>query len=288
MMLQRQRVLLHILKRADKSVTHIELTKWCFLLRHEMPSQGGASFFDFVPYQYGPFSFSMYQELDKLATQSYIEAPDDKSVELTTLGNSAATVPPDVAQDIDSIVDRFRNASTNRLLDYVYKRFPQYTVNSVRKQMAPRPEATPNVYTAGYEKCSIDRFLSLLVSNGIRRLIDVRMNPIARRYGFHKSTLKRLCSKLDIDYRHIPELGIHSSQRQNLATEEDYENLFEDYQRTTLKKEQAAIGSVVAMVEELPSVLVCMEADPCFCHRLRLANVVAQRSGLEVVNLRTA
>lgn len=287
-MLKRQRVLLHLLKRADKPLTRIELTKWCFLLRHEMPSQGGASFFDFIPYQYGPFSFSMYQELDKLVTQSYIETPDDKAVALTTLGDSAATIPPSVAQDIDSLVDRFRNVSTNRLLDYVYDRFPQYTVNSVRKQLAQRPTAAPNVYTAGYEKCSIDRFLSLLVSNGIRRLIDVRMNPIARRYGFHKSTLKRLCGKLDIDYRHIPELGIHSSQRQTLATKEDYDTLFQDYQRTTLQKEQAAIGAVVAMVKELPSVLVCMEADPCFCHRLRLANVVAQRSGLEVVNLRAA
>ena len=253
-----------------------------------MPSQGGASFFDFVPYQYGPFSFSMYQELDKLAIQSYIETPDDKTLELTTLGDSAATVPPGVAHDIDSLVGRFRNAPMNRLLDYVYNRFPQYTVNSVRKQLAQRPKATPNVYTAGYEKCSVDRFLSLLVSNGIRRLIDVRMNPVARRYGFHKSTLKRLCGKLDIDYRHVPELGIHSSQRQNLATEEDYDTLFQDYRRTTLKNEQAAIGLVVAMVEELPSVLVCMEADPCFCHRLRLADVVAQRSGLEVVNLRAA
>ena len=287
-MLKRQRGLLHLLKCADKPLSRIELTKWCFLLRHEMPSHGGASFFDFVPYQYGPFSFSMYQELDKLAIQNYVETPDDKAVALTQLGESEASVPASVAEDIDAIVKRFRGFSMNRLLNYVYDRFPQYTVNSVREQRVQRPTALPNIYTAGYERCSVDLFLSLLVSSGIRRLIDVRMNPIARRYGFHKSTLKRLCGKLNIDYQHVPELGIHSSQRQELATEDDYAKLFRTYERTTLKKEKDAIGSVAAMIEELPSVLVCMEADPCSCHRLRLANVVADRTGLEVVHLRAA
>lgn len=287
-MLKRQRILLHLLKRADKPLTRIELTKWCFLLRHEMPSQGGPSFFDFVPYQYGPFSFSMYQELDKLAAQSFIETPDDKSVVLTPLGESEASSPSGVAQDVEVLVTRFRGMSTNRLLDYVYDRFPEFTVNSVREKRAQRPTAVPNVYTAGYEKCSVDQFLSVLVSSGIRRLIDVRMNPVARRYGFHKSTLQRLCGKLSIDYRHLPELGIHSSQRQHLATREDYDTLFLEYQQTTLKEEQAAISRVVELVAELPSVLVCMEADPCFCHRLRLASVVADRTGLKIVNLRAA
>jgi len=287
-MLKRQRILLHLLKHAGKPLTRIELTKWCFLLRHEMPSQGGQSFFDFVPYQYGPFSFSMYQELDKLAAQSFVETPDDKSVVLTPLGESEASSPSGVAQDVEVLVNRFRAMSTNRLLDYVYDRFPEFTVNSVREKRAQRPTTVPNVYTAGYEKCSIDRFLSVLVSSGIRRLIDVRMNPVARRYGFHKSTLQRLCGKLSIDYRHLPELGIHSSQRQQLETKEDYDTLFQKYQRTTLKQEHSAIGRVAELVAELPSVLVCMEADPCFCHRSRLASVVADRTGLEIVNLRAA
>lgn len=285
-MLKRQRVLLQLVKQADKAVTRMELIKWCFLLRNETPSGGGSAFYDFVPYQYGPFSFSIYQELDKLVSQSYVKTPDEKTVVLTALGDSVATVPPDVSRDIDAINTRFRGYSTNRLVEYVYTQYPSYTVNSVRKQGAPRPTSELSVFTAGYEKCSVEKFLSLLVASGIRRLIDVRMNPIARRYGFHKSTLSRLCGKLDIDYRHVPELGIHSTERQNLTTKEDYEALFEGYEQTTLRRADAAIESVVKMVKETPSVLVCMESDPCFCHRLRLANVVANRSGLKVVNLK--
>lgn len=287
-MLKRQRVLLHLLQQADKTITRMELTKWCFLLREETPSSGGAAFYDFVPYQYGPFSFSIYQELEKLVSQSYVETPDDQTLKLTKLGESAATVPSDVSRDIEKLAARFRRYSTSCLLDYVYERYPAYTVNSLRKQLAPRPIAKPNVYTAGYEGCSVDRFLALLVTNGIRRVIDVRMNPIARRYGFHKSTLDRLCGKLDINYIHVPELGIRSEKRQQLETRDDYETLFADYEQTTLRDAHVAIESVVKLIEETPSVLVCMEADPCFCHRLRLADAVARRSGLEVVNLRAA
>ncbi|WP_197455988.1 DUF488 family protein [Stieleria neptunia] len=58
------------------------------------------------------------------------------------------------------------------------------------------------------------------------------------------------------------------------------------HERTTLKKESQAIEVVAALVQEKPSVLVCMEAEPCQCHRLRLANSVASLTGLEIVNLR--
>jgi uncharacterized protein (DUF488 family) len=47
----------------------------------------------------------------------------------------------------------------------------------------------------------------------IRRLIDVRSNPTARRYGFHESTLDRLVNRLSIEYRHFAELGIRSEIR---------------------------------------------------------------------------
>lgn len=286
-MLKRQRVLLRLLQQAErKTVTRIELTKWCFLLREETPSCGGSAFYDFVPYQYGPFSFSIYQELEKLVAQSYIETPDDQTLRLTKLGSAEATVPADVSRDVNRITRRFADYSTRKLLDYVYESYPSFTVNSVRKQLAKRPKTDVQVYTAGYEGCSVDKFLSLLVDSGIERLIDVRINPIARRYGFHKSTLNRLCGKLDIEYVHVPELGIRSDKRQELDTQADYDALFKDYEHTTLKKETAAIEKVAGLVQERPSVLVCMEAEPCQCHRLRLANSVASQTGLEIVNLR--
>jgi len=171
------------------------------------------------------------------------------------------------------------------LVDYVYSRHPRYTINSEKKKLAERFVASPAVYTAGYESLSVDAFLDRLICNGIQRIIDVRHNPIARRYGFHKSTLSRLAGKVDIQYVHVPELGIQSALRQNLSTLDEYEVLFKRYERETIAGQNGAVNRVARLVRDKASTLVCMEADPQRCHRTRLAAVVADKTGLKVEDL---
>lgn len=283
-MLNRQRVLLDFLKAAGRPVLRTELTKWSFLLRNEYASAGGSAFYDFVPYQLGPFSFALYQEIDKLVDQSYVTTASDKS---WSLSDELAYKSPEagVQRDITRIVKRFGDWTTDRLLNYVYKEFPAYTVNSRRQKLVARPETEPAVFTAGYEGESVDAFLNKLVSAGIRCLIDVRKNPIARRYGFHRSTLTRLTGNLDIEYVHVPDLGIPSALRQNLDTMADRESLFDNYERTTLADNDIALAQVADLVRAKPSVLVCMEAEAVCCHRSRVAQHIADRTALEVVNL---
>ncbi len=284
-MLNRQRALLEFLKVAAKPVTRLELTKWSFLLRMETESEGGSAFYDFLAYRYGPFSFALFQELDKLASTNFVEAIGDREV---SLGNEARVergVDQKTQADIARIHKQFGRISHTKLIDYVYENYPAYTFNSEIRRLTSRPTVKPKVYTAGYEGRSIDSFLSLLMENGIRRLVDVRMNPIARRYGFHKSTLDRLCGRLDIEYVHVPKLGIRSEKRQELDGLESYERLFADYEQTTLTEESEAIDDVVRLAAEKPSVLVCMEADHYYCHRSRLANEVSLRSGLPIEHL---
>src|SRR4051812_17371727 len=79
MMLTRQKVLLLMLKLAGRPVQRVELMKWSFLLRHETASKGGSSFYDFVPYRFGPFSFGLYQEIRKLGELSYLFEDDEQT-----------------------------------------------------------------------------------------------------------------------------------------------------------------------------------------------------------------
>ena len=65
-MLNRQKAALFMLECAGRKVSRLELTKWLFLLRQEMPSAGGGAFYQFVPYRYGAFSFCLYQEAEAL------------------------------------------------------------------------------------------------------------------------------------------------------------------------------------------------------------------------------
>ncbi|NJM48439.1 MAG: DUF488 domain-containing protein [Alkalinema sp. RU_4_3] len=75
--------------------------------------------------------------------------------------------------------------------------------------------------------------MNLLLESGISRLIDVRFNPISRRFGFHRSTLGRLCGFLGIDYQHLPELGIPGSEREDLGASSQYESLFSNYRNSS-------------------------------------------------------
>lgn len=283
-MLIRQNILLEMLSLADRPVSKLELVKWAFVFQRETSSGSEPSFYDFVPYHYGPYSFGMAREIEGLTATGYIRE-SDKAWELGVLSDNRPGLAKSGCDDVRRVVHRFLRKSVNDVIHYVYHTYPQFTINSKREQLAARPIALPAVFTAGYEGLQIDGFLNMLVQNGITRVIDVRNNPVARRFGFHKSTLKRLCGHLEIAYEHVPELGIVSEQRQTLDCLNDYEVLFRRYETTTLVTEKSAIERVAEMIAQKPSVLVCMEADHRCCHRARLANAIGQKTGLPITHL---
>ncbi len=284
-MLNRQRVLVHLLQQAGRPVSKIDLMKWCFLLRNEMPSQGGSAFYHFLPYHFGPFSFCLYREIDQLVCDGIVESSGERFWHVCGEAATAERLSDSVKQDISRILRRFNEKSTSQLMNYVYQQYPWFTVNSKRKQHATRPVASLAVYTAGYEGQQVDAFLNMLLLKGIQRLLDVRNNPVSRRYGFHKTTLGRLCESLDIEYLHRPELGIPPVLRQTLKTQADYESLFRRYETEVLTDEMAAVEEVSRLVQTKPTVLVCMESDPHKCHRTCLARAVSEKSRLPVQHL---
>jgi uncharacterized protein (DUF488 family) len=285
-MLHRQRTLLYFLHLAGGKATHLHVTKWSFLLAQEGETRGGDSFYEFVPYRLGPFSFCLFQEAAALKEQGFLTEADEKTWQVTESGREAALkTPMDVRHDAWKVFQQYGKMDRDGLLDSLYPRYPQYTYLSTRKVLAKRPEANSAVFTVGYEGLTADGFLDLLVQNGIFRLIDVRHNPVARRYGFHRSTLGRLCGNLAIDYVHVPELGIRSELRQALFAQEDRDRLFDQYASTTLIDANAQIQRVAELVKERPSALMCMEAQPCQCHRSRLADAVAKITGLPIRHL---
>ena len=283
-MLNRQKALLLLIMTAERPVSKMELTKWAFVLREEMPSRGGNAFYDFLPYKFGPFSFCLYREMDALVRDGYVEGdaswvPTDLATEIVE------TLPNDVWNDAIDITERYSETSLDCVIDYVYSTYPHFTVNSEIKKLAKRTVASPAIYTTGYEQLSVDALLDRLIQNGIQQIIDVRKNPVARRYGFHKSTLSRLAGRVDIQYVHVPELGIQSAFRQNLSSLEDYEILFDRYERETITQEKRSVSLVAEWMAEKPSALLCMEADPRYCHRSRIAKSVSQLTGLSIQNL---
>ena len=78
--------------------------------------------------------------------------------------------------------------------------------------------------------------MNRLIKNNVKTLVDVRRNPLSRKFGFSKRMLSETVKKLGIGYVHIPESGIASERRQELNTQADYDRLFNSYERQELKQ----------------------------------------------------
>lgn len=286
-MLHRQKALLMLLQQVGGTASSLQMMKWAFLLSCETPSHGGRTFYQFIPYRFGPYSFTLNRETDSLIRNGFLEKGLDNRWNLTSLGkNLEIILPNDISSDICQISKIYGKLSGQKLINIIYDKYSWFTINSdfPERRVGKRPVAEKCIYTAGYEGKTVDEFLNLLMKSGISRLIDVRYNPISRRYGFHKSTLSHLCNSLEIDYQHLPGLGIPGSEREHLTSDHQYSPLFENY-RFSLPSREKDLTTVSKLLKSVPSVLVCMEANPEFCHRNVLAQHLATSIDMPIKHL---
>jgi hypothetical protein len=160
---------------------------------HEEFVRDDSAFYEFVPYKFGPYSFAAQREIQTLTAYGYVESVGS-SLRITGLGESEVDkIESGAAHAVQAFVSQYEKQSLQSLLKDVYTRYPSFAWNSELKDVIPnnaiKPKtAHPAVYTIGYENCSIDGFLNRLLCVGIRRIIDVRANPVSRKYGFARSS----------------------------------------------------------------------------------------------------
>ncbi len=289
-MLRRQRTILKLFSAADCPVPATKLQKYVFLLRQETFLGRDSTFYDFLPYKYGPYSFAAQREIEALTDYSYL-ALSGSSLSLTTIGRrEAMKVDSDTSRAVLTIVSKYGKIGLQPLLKDVYARYPWYARNSEIQELVPdgamKPKKAPvAVYTIGYEGRSVDGFLDKLLHSGVQRIIDVRANPVSMKYGFAKSSLSRLAAKLGIGYVHCPALGIPSSRRKQAQSATDFRNLFNYYENRILPAKEDDAAKVAELIKGMPSVLLCMEREAVNCHRGRLATRISALSKLDVVHL---
>jgi uncharacterized protein (DUF488 family) len=286
-MLSRQRAILRLLQNEGGSISRLRLVKLAFLLSRD-PTAPKTAIYDFVPYKRGPFSFTLYHDLRSLQRDGWVVEGEHDITTAEAPDLEVAFLDREVLALIDGISKSHHPVSTAALVDNIYRKYPWFTLNSeaIRKRAVTRPVAIPAVYTVGYEGITVDGLLDLLLRNGMRRLIDVRCNPVARRYGFHKETLRRLCADVDIEYFHMAALGVPSAWRADLSDQASYARLFERYDNEILPAQAMAVDKAGALISEMPSALMCMEADQHSCHRSRLGSEIARKTSLPMKELR--
>ena len=96
---------------------------------------------------------------------------------------------------------KYSHLKGTKLLQDVYRRYPYYAINSERAAKimsdqeasaiaAARPATVAACFfTIGYEGSSFEGYLNRLIKNNVKTLVDVRHNPLSRKFGFSKKTL---------------------------------------------------------------------------------------------------
>jgi uncharacterized protein (DUF488 family) len=285
----KQKIILEILRVYGK-LNKLLLQKICFLLNkeHNIP------IYDFVPYKYGPFSFTLNNELFSLQKKGLIELNENSVILKQSEDKTKLELDYNVIETISDVYRRFGNDKKS-MINYIYKKFPYYTQRSKlyqrfdvniknekkvnENEIKKINENKKYLFTIGYEGKSLERFLNLLIQNEIDILVDVRNNPISRKFGFSKEKLKSFCEKLFIEYVHLPQLGIPPEYRKHRSYI-DLQKLFDFYYKNILLKNIDVIYNILFYLknENKRLAVMCFERDVNFCHRKFITNEIEQIS----------
>lgn len=239
---------------------------------------------------------SSFRRQKKLIEKGYLLDETAWTLAKPTLNYSSA-LSKSKNEKIAVFVKQFSKLRGKQLITHVYKTYPYYATKSdiaadhlnsreLRKVHSARPKepGTPLFATIGYEGGSIEAYLNKLIKTQIRVLVDVRKNPISRKYGFSKNTLSSLLGKVGIQYMHMPELGIASADRKTLNTQRDYDRLFDRYEKSVLKHQANAIKNLYEVYQENRHIAItCFEKSHCQCHRSRVATAIEKLSQGDVI-----
>lgn len=283
-MYYRRKVILALLESFNGELGKTSFQKLLFLFtRHqEKPA------FDFVPYNFGCFSFQSYADMRTMTKYKMVAEEKEKWIK-TDKENYTSTLNAKDKLVLLYIKNKFGESSSDELIEYTYKNYPYYAFNSTiskkflnAEQLSKVSKTVPKnnetiLYTIGYEGISLEQYLNKLILNNVKVLCDVRKNSLSMKYGFSKSQLQGACEKMKIKYVHIPDLGIDSDKRQSLNSQNDYNRLFKQYEKTTLVENKTAITTVLKLLKQNERIaLTCFEAHQCQCHRGTLAKAITQ------------
>ena len=141
-------------------------------------------------------------------------------------------------------------------------------------------------FTIGYSQRTWEQFNELLAIAGVTVLMDVRRNAVSQyKPEFSKQSLQLACEAETLIYIHAPELGVDFEDRAELSETHDYETLFDTYeQRLTPAGIWEAINRRVPVADQRIA-FMCVEIDPCTCHRNRIAKALQEYKSLTTFDL---
>ena len=135
------------------------------------------------------------------------------------------------------------------------------------------------IFTIGHSRLPIDRFLDLLRTYGIERLVDIRTVPRSRHNPqFNADALAGALARSRIDYMPMPSLGgLRHARKDSPNTGWRNESFrgYADYMQTPAFAD--ALQTLIAAGRETRVAIMCAEALPWRCHRSLVADALKIR-----------
>ena len=139
--------------------------------------------------------------------------------------------------------------------------------------------------TIGYESATQADVIDRLKQAGVDIVIDVRAIAASRRAGFSKTLLAGSLHQAGIDYLHLRDLGTPKDGRiaARAGRVKEMHAIFERH----LEEPQAqlALAYATEVATQRKAALLCYEADAAVCHRRIVANLIVERTGVDVIDL---
>ena len=142
------------------------------------------------------------------------------------------------------------------------------------------------LFTIGYEQAKPDAVMAELKRAKVKLLVDTRAVAASRKPGFSKRQLAATLDENGIAYLHLQKLGTPDDGRQ-AARAGKLDTLWRIYAKhLTTPDAIEAMDELISIVKSGQTVcLLCFERDKDCCHRSRIAEIVNERTGAEVVDL---
>jgi uncharacterized protein (DUF488 family) len=140
--------------------------------------------------------------------------------------------------------------------------------------------------TVGHSTRPIEEFAQLLLTHGVKRLVDVRTVPRSRHNPqFNSDALPNSLQSVHIAYSHMPDLGGLRRARKD-SSNTGWRNLsfrgFADYMQT--REFEEGLAKLIALAAREPAAIMCAEAVPWRCHRSLIADALLAR-GISIAHI---
>lgn len=135
--------------------------------------------------------------------------------------------------------------------------------------LASNATANVRVFTLGYQGRSVREVLEILQNCRVEQVVDVRENAQSRKPGFSSSELEIALTSVGIAYVHLPQLGCERESRHALWRGAPAADFLDQYRRK-IAENRDSLTDLTRLVRGTRSILLCLERDPCRCHRVVL------------------